>query len=263
MYVRAATPGATSPGDEGVPHTPEAFRSPNMGSKPADNLTGESGKVKGDTAANSAGAAPGKALLSLAGDNPAFKDREEIRKYLESLHPEKVKALKNKSPDEYRAILKSMVRKLFPDGADIQFRMQGELIDYDHFLTDRTRQDYIHTLPGTLRREDVKLEFRNGDIDKEILIKKYFDEDIQQDIWDVVVLHNNEIRTKIARKGRKGAGYAESLMNRAGNAASRSATPDEPAKSASPHLGNTKDNVTDDSAKVKGDEVPDQGNRTS
>lgn len=174
----------------------------------------------------------------------SFKDREEIRKYLEGLKPEEIKALKKRSPAEYRAILKSIVRKIFPQGADIQFRREGRIIDYDHLLSDRRRQEYIHTLPATIKREDIKIEFRNGDVDKEVLIKKYFDPEIQKDIWDVVVLHNKEIRTKIARSGRKGEGYVEGLVDRAGNVASRSATPDEVKESASTHLGNTEINIS-------------------
>ncbi|MGO9370691.1 MAG: hypothetical protein ACLQBD_01165 [Syntrophobacteraceae bacterium] len=172
-----------------------------------------------------------------AGQIPGFADRQQIQSYLQGIKPEEIKALKLKSPKEYRAVLKSMVRKLFPEGADIQFRRQGRVIDYDHFLTDSARQEYIHSLPATLKRGNVKLEFKNGDINKEILIKKYFDPDIQKDIWDVVVKHNNEIRTKFARKGGKGRGYVEGQIERAGNVASRSAMPKGNTEDASTRIG--------------------------
>jgi hypothetical protein len=183
----------------------------------------------------------------------SLAERKDVREYLESLQPEKVKALKNKSPDEYRAILKSMVRKLFPDGADIQFRKEGKVIDYDHLLSDRTREEYIHTLPQTIRRGDIKLEFRNGDIDKEILIKKYFDEDIQKDIWDIVVLHNNEIRTKIARKGKRGRVYVESVLVRDRSQASVRPTPAEDKESASTRTEDTEEKIAGSPTEDKGE----------
>lgn len=185
-----------------------------------------------------------------------FKDREEIRKYLEGLKPQEIKALKDKKPAEYRAVLKSIVRKLFPKGADIQFR-KDRVIDYDHFLTDRTRQNYIHVLPSTLRREDLRVEFKNGDVDKELLIKKYFDPEIQKDIWDIVVIHNDQIRTKVAATKRKGSGYVEGQIMRAGNAASHSATPEGIRENASTLDRSTNDNIADKTNEGNGEEDPD------
>jgi len=147
------------------------------------------------------------------------KDRAELRKHLNGILPKQVTAIKNKEPEQYRAILKSMVRKLFPKGAHFQFRKDGNVVDYDHLLTDKIRENYIHTLPDTLKQQHIKVEFQNGDVRKAYLIKKYFDPEIQKDIWDMIVTHDNEVRTKITRKDKRGRGYVESQILKAGKGA--------------------------------------------
>jgi len=152
-----------------------------------------------------------------------LKERLLLRERLNGLRGTDVQALKRADHKQYVSVLKSMVRKLFPKGADIQYRTDQGVYDYEHLLTDQVRKDYLHTLPETLKRHHIKLEFRNGDVNKVIAIKKYFDVDTLKDIWDIVVLHENEIRTKIARKGAKGRGYVESQMMRAGKSVPASA----------------------------------------
>jgi hypothetical protein len=182
-----------------------------------------------------------------------LRTREKLRAYLSGIDPEQVKALKLKSPEEYKAFLRKMVDDLFPDGGDLQFRKteDGKTIDLDHFLTDSSRQDYIHTLPETLRREDIRVEFRNGDADKAYFIKKYFDSDIQKDIWDVIVVKNGELRTKFARKDKRGRGYVESLLMRDGFQASVPSTPGEIKESASTHTELPVKNVSSERPNVK------------
>ena len=179
------------------------------------------------------------------------KSRDEIREFLEGIDPEKVKALKLDSHKEYLSVLKAIVRRLFPKGAKIQFRKDGEVFDYEHFLKDKTREEYIHTLPSTLEDKHFSIEFREGERDKAYFIKKYFDNDIQKDIWDIVVIHDNEVRTKIARKGRKGAGYLEKILVGAGNRASHSATPDGIKESASTHAEDTGEIIVQSKNNVK------------
>lgn len=179
-----------------------------------------------------------------------LQNRLKLREALRGIKPEEIRAIRNRRPSEYRAILKSIVRHLFPKGADIQFRKDGNILDYDHLLSDRIRQNYIHSLPSTLKREHIKVRFRNGDVEKAYLIKKYFDPDIQKDIWDLIVQDDAEIRTKIARLGRKGEGYIESVIGRAGNEVSRSATVNEdiedtpPSSTDTDHIiGSSEENV--------------------
>lgn len=153
-----------------------------------------------------------KEIKSIEGISKELLDnRLKLREALKDITPQQIKALKNKSPEEYQAILKSISRKLFPNGANIQLRKEGEKIDYQHFLTDM-RGKFIHTLPNTLKNKDIKANIKEGDIDKIYLIKKYFDTDIQKDLWDIIVMHGNEIKTKIPRIGRKGQDYIESRL---------------------------------------------------
>lgn len=154
-----------------------------------------------------------------------LSNREELRLYLKSIPAKEVKAIQGMFPDEYKSILKSIVRHVFPDGANISFRREGQSLDYDHFLKDTARQDYIHTLPDTLKNSNITVEFNNGDAEKALFIKKYFDPNIQKDIWDLVIQHNNEIRTKFARKAGDGRRYVEGQILRQENQASGPRTP--------------------------------------
>lgn len=65
---------------------------------------------------------------------------------------------------------------------------------------------------------DIKVKFttREG-LEKAYLIKKYFDPVVQKDMWDVLVFHQAELRTKIARSSEKGQRYIESIITRTEN----------------------------------------------
>lgn len=160
------------------------------------------------------------------GVEPSLTDREQLRAYLESLHPADVKRLKLEDENAYLAMLKSIVRKFFPEKGTLRFRKEGEALDYAHFVgRDVQRDSYVHTLLPTLKNDDITVEFATAEGKaKAYLIKKYFDAELQKDIWDMLVLHDGELTTKIARKGRKGGGYVESQIMGAGNEASHSAT---------------------------------------
>lgn len=160
------------------------------------------------------------------GVEPSLTDREQLRAYLESLHPADVKRLKLEDENAYLAMLKSIVRKFFPEKGTLRFRKEGEALDYAHFVgRDVQRDSYVHTLLTTLKNDDITVEFATAEGKaKAYLIKKYFDAELQKDIWDMLVLHDGELTTKIARKGRKGGGYVESQIMGAGNEASHSAT---------------------------------------
>jgi hypothetical protein len=93
--------------------------------------------------------ASGRKLEAIGHDNPRSKtdvpgitrlsleQRDETRKYLESLQPEKVKALKGKSPEEYRAILKS---KDYVTRIDVGEVQDGRRF-YDHGLSSLTAME--------------------------------------------------------------------------------------------------------------------------
>lgn len=190
-----------------------------------------------------------KVAFEDTGVEPSLNDRGQLRKYLESINPAEIRKLKVESSDEYLNVLKSIVQETFPEGADLRFRTEdGRALNYEHFLKDAARREYVHSLPETLRSEDVRVEFTGRDAQKAYYIKKYFDPDIQKDIWDMVVLHGDEVRTKFARAGRKGAGYIESVMDRAGKEASPSASPVRSIENASTSP-ETNSNISQDGEK--------------
>jgi hypothetical protein len=156
----------------------------------------------------------------------SLTDRPQLREYLESINPTEIRALKLSDPTRYLAALKDMVTKLFPEGAALRFRTENGVYDYEHLLKDATRQDYIATLPKTLKDADIRVEFSTPEgAEKAYLIRKYFDPDIQKDIWDMLIIQDGELKTKIARKGAVGRRYIESQVTRAGEKAPPSTTP--------------------------------------
>jgi hypothetical protein len=168
------------------------------------------------------------------GEDFSLEDRPQLRAYLESINPEEVKALKYTEPDRYLAVLKDMVSELFPEGTELRFATKDGVYDYRHFLSDTTRQDYIATLPRTLKDSDVRVEFTTAEgAEKAYLIKKFFDPEIQKDIWDMLVIRDGTLITKIARKDRKGIDTADSTIRGAEREASQLATAAGDTESAS------------------------------
>ena len=148
-------------------------------------------------------------------DTKRFNSRDEIRKFLEGIRPQEVKALKLGSHEEYTEFLKVLVEKLFPEDSVLAFRIDlttGEL-DFDHFTKDADRSEYLHTLQETISDSHITVQTIENTIEKTYFIKKYFDSDIQKDIWDMVVFHRNVLVTKFSRKGNnRGRSSVEKLM---------------------------------------------------
>jgi hypothetical protein len=168
------------------------------------------------------------------GEDFSLEDRPQLRAYLESINPEEVRAMKYRDPDQYLAVLKDMVSELFPEGAELRFATKDGVYDYRHFLSDATRQDYIATLPKTLKDTDVRIEFTTTEgAEKAYLIKKFFDPDIQKDIWDMLVIRDGALIAKIARKEKSGRNTIESTMLRSGTEASQPDTAAGSTESAS------------------------------
>ena len=124
---------------------------------------------------------------------------------------------------------------------ELRFRRgeDGRTLDYEHFV-DRgiVRNDYLGTLPSTLKNQDTPAESTTAEGEaKAYLIRKYLDADIQKDIWDMLVVRDGELKTKIARIGTKGRNYAESQIIRSGNEASRSDSAGGATESASTPRG--------------------------
>lgn len=194
-----------------------------------------------------------KMTFEETGVEPSLTDRPRLRAYLESILPADVTALKSSDPDAYMNKLKEIVDTVFPTEDGIRFKTKNGVYDYDHFLTDVARQDYITTLPQTLKDQDVRVEFvtKEGEA-KAYLIKKYFDQNTQKDIWDMLIIRDGELKTKIARAGkRKGKGYTESKIIGAGTEASQPTATGGNMESASTPHGVTEENITTDQSGVK------------
>jgi hypothetical protein len=134
----------------------------------------------------------------------SLKQRESMRAYFESLEPDTIKQLKYEDPDEYMETLREIVENVFPEGLALKKVKGGDEPDYAYFLKQKKRQEYIHTFPETLKNEDIRVTISKEDGEKVVLLKKYFDEEIQKDIYDTVVLFNNEAQTKFPTRGSKG-----------------------------------------------------------
>ncbi|MDL2210387.1 hypothetical protein LJC26_06245, partial [Desulfovibrio sp. OttesenSCG-928-O18] len=159
-----------------------------------------------------------KMTFKETGVEPSVTNRPELHEYLHSLKGEDMAALKMKDPTQYLTTLKSIVRKVFPKGGNLKFRSRDGKFDYDHLVTDKLRSMFIHTLPRTLKDYDIKVEFTTKeDAAKAYLIKKYFDPIVQKDMWDMLVFHNAELTTKIARPSATGRRSVESSITKAGN----------------------------------------------
>lgn len=101
---------------------------------------------------------------------------------------------------------------------------------------DIVRNDYLGTLPSTLRNRDIRVEFTTAEGEaKAYLIRKYLDADIQRDIWDMLVVRDGELKTKIARKDKKGRAYVESIIIGAGSEASQPTTAGGLQRAPPPH----------------------------
>ena len=170
-----------------------------------------------------------KMVFRETGVEPSLKDRSQLRSYLESLDPKQVARLKLDSSQDYLAVLKAIVRKFFPKTGELRFRRgeDGRALDYEHFVDrDIVRNDYLGTLPSTLRNRDIHVEFTSAEGEaKAYLIRKYLDADTQKDIWDMLVVRDGELKTKIARREKRGQNYVETqIMKGAGDTVSQPAT---------------------------------------
>lgn len=115
--------------------------------------------------------------------------------------------MKLSNPEAYISFLKSVVRHVFPKSGVLRYEPEpGKRIEnYEHLLKDRRRSEYVHSLPRTLKNHDVSVKFITpaGEA-KAYLIKKYFDAEIQKDIWDLLVIREATVKTKFVNKENPG-----------------------------------------------------------
>ncbi|HJB65091.1 MAG TPA: hypothetical protein H9768_02245 [Candidatus Mailhella merdavium] len=81
------------------------------------------------------------------------------------------------------------------------------------------------SLPSTLKNQDIRVEFTTAEGEaKAYLIRKYLDGEVQKDVWDMLVVRDGELKTKIARTEKRGRNYVETQILGAGDTVSQPAT---------------------------------------
>jgi hypothetical protein len=134
----------------------------------------------------------------------SLTDRQILKEYFESLNPERIKSLKYTDPNNYIDVLKDISEHLFPEGVELKKTKDGTRPYYEYFLKQEKRAEYIHTFPDTLKNMDVKIILNSSENVKEVFLKRYFDEDLEKDVWDAVFLFNRNAQTKVPTKGGDG-----------------------------------------------------------
>lgn len=86
--------------------------------------------------------------------------------------------------------------------------------DYEHFLKDIKRQNYIHSMKDTLHSPDMVGTDVDGTVIKKYLLKKYRDKELAQDIWDFIIQKDGAVVSKYARAGKSGEKSAKNLIKR-------------------------------------------------
>ena len=133
---------------------------------------------------------------------------------LAGMTPKEIKAYRTNNPIEYKSILKSIVRNETKNNPLFQFAMKDGKRDYEHFLKDIKRQNYIHSMKDTLHSPDMVGTDVDGTVIKKYLLKKYRDKELAQDIWDFIIQKDGTVVSKYARAGKSGEKSAENLIKR-------------------------------------------------
>ena len=132
-------------------------------------------------------------------------DRAKMRDYFRTLEPAKIKALKLESQDAYVEKLKEIVDTLFPEGLSLKINDETGELNYEYFMKQPKRQRYIHTFHETLRNPDVAVTVSKVDGEKMLFFKRFFDEELEKDVWDTAVTFNEKAQTKWPTLGTKGS----------------------------------------------------------
>ena len=131
-------------------------------------------------------------------------DRERLKEYFGSLDAGRLKSLKHGNQDEYIRKLKEIADTIFPEGVEFKSKEGTDTPDHDYFLKEPRRARYAHSIGETITNENIRLVVSKADGEKIIFLKRYFDEEIGKDIWDVVVSFNNVLQTKFPTSGAQG-----------------------------------------------------------
>ncbi|WP_229593469.1 hypothetical protein [Pseudodesulfovibrio sediminis] len=140
----------------------------------------------------------------------SLQDRKSMKAYFDTLEPEKIKQLKFEDPNQYLDAIKDIVDHLFTEDVIFRPRKDWSGVEYEHFTKQSKREEYLHSLPNTFKNEDIKVVVSKADGEKLLYFKRYVDEELGKDVWDIVIAYNKrvvgkeEINTKIPTRARKG-----------------------------------------------------------
>lgn len=132
-------------------------------------------------------------------------DREKMIAFFKSLEAEGVTQLRYDNPEAYNVKLANIVENLFPEGVSLKEHPETGEPFYDYFTKKQGREKYLHTIDRTLKNSDVKVIASRKDGEKILFIKRYFDEELAKDIWDILVEYNGLVQTKWYVSRNKGA----------------------------------------------------------
>ena len=117
---------------------------------------------------------------------------------------------------DYTSTLKSIRKNIEKQEPDFKIRQDDNgNIDYNHFVKDRQRAEYIQTLPETYKHPD-KIVFANNKegLPREYRMKEYYNPDKQQRVYDIDIKSNDgTLVTKFAREGKNGRNYYNNIEN--------------------------------------------------
>ena len=114
------------------------------------------------------------------------------------------------------AVAKSIRRNMVKENPNFQWRKdENGNYDYEHFIKDPTRAEYLRTLPSTYKNPDKIVPGMHNNEPREYLLKRYYNTENGQNVYDMNIKTNGALINKIAREGRKGQHEFEKVMRQA------------------------------------------------
>ena len=111
------------------------------------------------------------------------------------------------------AVAKSIRRNMSKEYPNFKWRKdENGNYDYDHFVKDPTRAEYLRTLSSTYKNPDKIIPGVHNNEPREYLLKRYYNPENGQNVYDIDVKTNEALINKIAREGRKGQHEFKKIM---------------------------------------------------
>lgn len=103
------------------------------------------------------------------------------------------------------AIAKSIRRNMSKNNPDFKWRTDNNgNYDYQHFTSDSMRSEYLRTLPETYKNPDTVVSGSHKNEPREYLLKKYFNPENGENVYDMNIKRNGVLINKLPREGRRG-----------------------------------------------------------